>query len=105
MTTPAEHHETVLRQSRAVFSEIADAAYSLKNLAALLVGNGGVMEADGAAILGGMAALIDRVGMLADLGADKCGGGASVGGLAEWTMPPAYFDADNGAHTHARGRA
>ena len=58
MTTPAEHHETVLRQSRAVFSEIADAAYSLKNLAALLVGNGGVMEADGAAILGGMAALI-----------------------------------------------
>jgi hypothetical protein len=94
MTTPAQRNEIVRRQSRAVFSEIAEAAFSLKNLTALLVGNGGVTETDDAAILGGIAALVDRVGMLADLGSDKCGGGASVGGVAEWTLPSAYFDAE-----------
>ena len=94
MTTPAQRNEIVRRQSRAVFSEIAEAAFSLKNLTALLVGNGGVTETDDAAILGGIAALVDRVGMLADLGSDKCGGGASGGGVAEWTLPSAYFDAE-----------
>lgn len=94
MTTPAQRNEIVRRQSSAVFSEIAEAAFSLKNLTALLVGNGGVTETDDAAILGGIAALVERVGMLADLGCDKCGGGTSVGGLAEWALPPAYFDAE-----------
>ena len=46
MTTPAQRNEIVRRQSRAVFSEIAEAAFSLKNLTALLVGNGGVTETD-----------------------------------------------------------
>lgn len=71
----------------AVFVEIAQSAGVLKRLASLLQTNGITTLEDERAVQSSMEAMAERVGMLADLGATRCGQSAVVGDLAGWTMP------------------
>lgn len=75
-----------------IFGDIASTACTMKQLADLLESNSLETMADKEAVISSLEALAERVGMLADMGAVRCGRTALMGGLAEWAMLPTQPD-------------
>ena len=76
----------------AIFGDIARTACTIKQLADLLESNSLETMADKEAVISSLEALAERVGMLADMGAVRCGRTALMGGLAVWVMLPTQPD-------------
>lgn len=92
---PAPQPEALAKErdlAGAMFCDIASTAYTIKQLADLLESNSLETVADKDAVISSLEALAERVGMLADMGAVRCGRTALMGGLAEWTMLPTQPD-------------
>lgn len=78
----------LIDETKVIFGEIASLAAHGDEMCYHFGGNEDVAEM--VHQLKFMRDLVNKLGLLADLGADKLGGGMIRGGAEEWMLPPAY---------------